>query len=119
MAPDSNPYASPSADSSQGQSRFRWRVIPAGLVFGMGLLCTLFGIFAVGVMVYVLLMKQFWAGLPDMIAGCLIYLSAGLLWVFAGWKIGHGAFWSGSLLFIAGILVPLGIIVLVASSLAL
>jgi len=109
-----NPYTSPNAGTESIQSptvgapkRFRWRLIAAALTGGIGLLSTAFGIFAVGVMAYVVFVQRSTDHLAAMLAGCFLYLGFGVAWITAG-----VVFWKGGLRIaifatIIGVLIPI------------
>ena len=68
---------------------FRWTMVPAAMLVVMGLLSLAFGVYAVGVMVYVIFVQHYFEHVGEMLAGCFLYLGTGTFLLIAGvqfWK---------------------------------
>jgi hypothetical protein len=69
---DANPYASPVHESESTATVTRWRVIPAAVLFCLGLASLAFGMFAVAVMTYVVVTQDGNEAIGGMLAGCVV-----------------------------------------------
>jgi hypothetical protein len=113
---NTNPYSSPrSYEANDPRFRFRWRVIPAALFFTFGALIFCFGIFAVSIAAYVIAVLQNYGRLPEMIAGCSLYLGLGASWMIAGWFYLHGKFRNALLATAVGIVIPIVVFLIMGS----
>ncbi len=85
------------------------------MAFGLGLCSTAFGLFAVGVMSYVVIWQNRVDHIYEMLAGCSLYLGSGACWMVAGvfywrraWKIAIGAT-------VLGLLIPIVLFAIMGS----
>jgi hypothetical protein len=109
---DSNPYqppevsGSPSEASGTATHPTGWRLVPAVFCFCLGFASFCFGLFAVAVMLYVLLIRKEWSFYGGMLAGCSLYLGFGIAWMLAGWLYWQRRFGFGLIATLLGMLIP-------------
>ena len=106
--PETNPYASPrAAEINVVSNRSQWRPVAAAVTFCLGLLSAAFGVFAVGVMFYVVFQQQSLDHIGDMLAGCFLYLGFGVCWIVAGIYFWRRASRVALCATIIGVLIPI------------
>jgi hypothetical protein len=100
-------YASPALEAGQYARATGWRLVPAAASFVIGAASFVFGLFAVGVMTYLLSTHQATEGPPFMIAGCSLYLGFGASWMIAGWYYWKRRYRRGLIASVFGVLIPI------------
>lgn len=113
MNSNANPYSPPDVDVasrepsvSAAKPHFRWRVIPAFVVGALGVLSFAFGLVAVAIMIIVLARDRDASLLPEMLAGCCIYLGFGGSWTASGVFLWKSQYRNAILAAAIGIAVP-------------
>ena len=114
MDTDGNPYPSAGAVVEELEKlhsaplpQLRWRVVPAVIVGLIGLASTAMGLLAVGILASILLVQDWDTSLlPEMIAGCCVYLGFGGCWMASGVLVWKSRYRFALMLASIGIVIP-------------
>jgi xanthine/uracil permease len=103
-----NPYESPAGIESIRLAHriLRWRLIPTAIIGLLGAVSFVFGMIAVGIMIYVLVTRQNAQPPLLMIAACTLYLGIGIVWIIAARCFWRGRYRTAIAATIVGFVIP-------------
>lgn len=99
-----NPYAAPIRIDGTRQRGTRWRLIPATLFFLLGAGSFAMGMWAVGMMLYLVVTEGVDDFLDMMIAVCVFYLGLGVSWVLAALRFWQQRYRSAIIAIVVGLI---------------
>ena len=107
---DQNHYAPPLTNSFSTHASRRpslWILIPSAILFVIGVISFLIGMFAVIMLEYLFYIERGSESFLHMLAGCSLYLGLGVSWMLAAWSFWRRRIRTRAVSILIGIVIPI------------